>query len=234
MFINLGLSLHPSYQLLLTRLRAQSNSVKFLDLGTCLGQNLRKLAFDGVPVESLYGSDKIPDYERLGQELFHDADKFKGRFISADLFADDADSALVKSRGSWDVVSIVSFLHIFDWETQIRACKRVIKLLAPKPGSMVIGSQSGSTQPEEKFTEPSFVTEGAHKSVFRQSVETFRKMWKIVEQDEGILLKVDVIYGDEKEWKARKKEEEEEESPGKKKYFSEPETRALFFTVEIV
>lgn len=216
-----SLSLHPSYQLLLTRLRTPSNSVKFLDLGTCLGQNLRKLAFDGVPVESLYGSDVFPDYERVGQELFHDADNFKGRFISADLFADDADNALVKTKGTWNFVSIVSFLHIFDWETQIRACKRIIKLLAQKPGSMVIGAQSGSTQPGEKILQPPFVAEGEHKSIFRQSVETFTEMWKIVEQDEGIRLKVDVVYDDE----------EEEEALGKKKYFSEPEQRGLFFTV---
>ena len=184
-------------------------------------------------MESLYGSDKIPDYERLGQELFHDADNFKGRFISADLFADDADNALVKTRGTWDFVSIVSFLHVFGWETQIRACKRIIKLLAQNPGSMVIGSQSGSTQSGEKTIEPPFVAEGEYRSVFQQSVETFTEMWSIVEKDEGVRLKVNVVYDDEKEWETREKEEEEE-AQGKKKLFYEPELRVLFFTVEIV
>ena len=229
--MRLGLSLHPSYQLLLTRLREQSNSVKFLDLGTCLGQDLRKLAFDGVPIKVLYGSDVLPHYERVGQELFHDADNFKGRFISADLFADDADDALVKTEGTWDFVSTVSLLHLFDWATQIRACKRIIKLLARKPGSMVIGAQSGSIQPGEQTLKPPFVAEGEHKSIFRQSVETFAEMWKIVEQDEGIRLKVDVVYGDKVEWETREKEED---AMGKKNYFSEPEQRRLFFTVEMV
>ena len=181
-------------------------------------------------MESLYGSDVFPDYERIGQELFHDADNFKGRFISADLFADDADNALVKTQGTWDFVSIVSVLHIFDWATQIRACKRVIKLLAQKPGSMVIGAQSGSTQSGEQIIKPPFVAEGEHKSIFRQSVETFTEMWKIVEQDEGIRLKVDVVYGNKVEWETREKEE----AMGKKKYFSEPEQRRVFFTVEMV
>ena len=182
-------------------------------------------------MEFLYGSDVFPDYERVGHELFHDADAFKGRFISADLFADDADNALVKTEGTWDIVSIVMFLHIFDWATQIRACKRIIKLLARKPGSMVIGAQTGSTQSGEQIIKPPFVAEGEHKSVFRQSVETFTEMWKIVEQDEGIRLKVDVVYDDQEERETREKEEE---ALGKKKFFSGSEQRRLFFTVEMV
>ena len=200
-------------------------------MGTCLGQDLRKLAFDGVPVGSLYGSDVFPEYERVGHELFHDADTFKGRFITADLLADDADSALVKTEGTWNFVSIVMFLHIFDWATQIRACKKIIKLLARKPGSMVIGAQTGSTQSGEHIIKPPFVAEGEHKSVFRQSVETFTEMWKVVEQEEGIPLKVNVVYDDQEERETR---ENEEKALGKKKFFSGSEQRRLFFTVEVV
>ena len=183
-------------------------------------------------MELLYGSDVFPDYERVGQELFRDADSFKGRFISADLFADDANNALVKTEGTWNFVSIVMFLHIFDWATQIRACKRIIKLLARKPGSMVIGAQTGSTQSGEQTIKPPYVAEGEQKSVFRQSAETFMEMWKIVEQDEGIRLKVDVVYDDQEERKTRQKMDE---ALGKKKFFSGgPEQRRLFFTVELV
>lgn len=102
--------------------------------------------FDGVPVQSVYGSDIFSDYERVSHELFRDADTFKGRFISADIFDEDINNALVKTEGTWDVINIVMFLHIFDWATQIRACKRIIKLLSRKSGSMVIGAQTGSTR----------------------------------------------------------------------------------------
>ena len=185
-----------------------------------------------MPVELLYGSDVFPDYERVGQELFLDADTFKGRFISADLFADDTNNALVKTEGTWNFVSIVMFLHIFDWATQIQACKRIIKLLARKPGSMVIGAQTGSTQSGEQIIKPPYVAEGEHKSIFRQILETFTEMWKIVEQDEGICLKVDVVYDDQEERETRQKVEE---ALGMKKFFSGgPEQRRLFFTVELV
>ena len=168
-------------------------------------------------MEFLYGSDVFPAYERVGHELFRDADTFKGRFIGADLFADDADNALVETEGTWDIISIVNFMHLFDWASQIRACRRMVKLLAQKPGSMVIGAQNGSTLPGAQHIKPPFCAEGEHKYLFRQSVETFTQMWKIVEQDEGIRLKVDVVYGDQ-----------EEES------FSRPDRRRLYYTVEMV
>lgn len=187
--------------------------------------------FDGVPVQSVYGSDIFLDYERVGHELFQDADTFKNRFIGADIFDEDRNDALVKTEGTWDVISIVIFLHIFDRATQIRACKRILKLLSHKPGSMVIGAQTGSTKSGEQVLKPPFVGEGEHKSVFRQSAETFTEMWKIVEQDEGIRLKVEVEYDDQQERERRMKEEAAE---GKKKFFSGSEQRRLFFKVHVV
>lgn len=187
--------------------------------------------FDGVPIESLYGCDVFPDYERVSHELFHDADTFKDRFIDADLFDEDINSSLVKTEGTWDVITIIMFLHIFDWATQIRACKRILKLLSHKPGSMVIGAQTGSTQPGEQVIKPPFVAEGEQRSIFRQSVESFTEMWKIVEQDEGVRLKVEVVYDDQEERERRTKEEEAQR---KKKFFSGLEQRRLFFTVEVV
>lgn len=192
---------------------------------------MRKLVFDGARVESVYGSDVFSDYERVGHELFHDTDAFKNHFIGADLFDEDVNGALVKTEGTWDVISIVMFLHIFDWPTQIRACKRILKLLSRKPGSMVIGAQTGSTTPGEQVLKPPFIAEGAHKSVFRHSADTFTEMWKIVEQDEGVRLKVEVVYDDQED---RERRMEEEEAEGKKRYFSGSEQRRLFFTVELV
>ena len=182
-------------------------------------------------MQSVYGSDIYSDYERIGHQLFHDADTFKDRFIGADIFEEDKNNALVKTEGTWDVISIVMFLHIFDWPTQIRACKRILKLLSRRPGSMVIGAQTGSTKPGEQVLKPPFVAEGEHKSVFRQSADTFTEMWKIVEQDEGVRLEVDVIYDDQEERERRMKEEEAE---GRKRFFSGLEQRRLFFKVQVV
>ena len=232
-FINLGLSLHPAYSSLLTRLRpphSTSTPIKFLDLGTCLGQDLRKLAFDGVPVQSLYGSDIFPDYEHAGHQLFRDGDRFTDRFIAADIFEEDVEkSGLVKTEGSWDFINIIMFLHIYDWPTQIQACKRILKLLSRKPGSMVIGAQTGSTQPGEQVVKPPLVAEGEYRTIYRHSDETFVEMWRLVGKEAGIDLKVDVVYDDQEDRERRAKEEEMGE---KGKFFLGAEQRRLFFTVE--
>ena len=34
----------------------------FLDIGYCLGQDLRRLALDGAPTDKTYASDIVPDF----------------------------------------------------------------------------------------------------------------------------------------------------------------------------
>lgn len=233
-FISFGLSLHPAYPSLLARFRSSdltSTPIKFLDLGTCLGQDLRKLAFDGVPVQSLYGSDIAHDYERVGHQLFRDGDRFTDRFIAADFFEEDAEkSGLAKTEGSWDFINIIMILHLFDWPTQIQACRRILKLLSRKPGSMVIGEQSGSTEPREYVLKPPMVAEGEHKTMYLHSDNTFIEMWRVVGREAGRVLKIEVVYDDQDDRDMRAKEEQ----MGKKRFFSEAEQRFLFFTVEVV
>ena len=202
-----------------------------MDLGTCLGQDLRKLVVDGVPLQILYGSDIFAEYEGIGHELFRDVNTFQNRFITADLFDEAVDSALVETQGTWDVINIIMFLHMYSWDDQVRACKRILQLLSRKPGSMVIGAQTGSIEPGEQVVKPPFVAEGEHKTIYRHSTDTFTRMWKIVARDEGVELKVDVEYDDQTDRDRRAREETTGE---KKKFFVGPEQRRLFFTVEVL
>lgn len=225
----MGLSLHPSYPSLVKKLC--SSTTTFLDLGTCLGQDLRKLIYDGAPAQNLFGCDIFPQFEHVGHELFRDREIFQAHFITADLFDTTSESALTKSKGTWDVISIVMFLHVFDWDTQVLACKRILQLLSRKPGSMIIGAQTGSTEPEEHVLKPPFVAEGEHKTVYRQSQDTFTDMWKTVGRDEDVELRIQVEYDEHQDRELRAKEED---AGGKNKFFSGQHQRRLFFTVEIV
>ena len=229
-FVNLGLSTHPRYESLLNRLYAQDPPAKFLDLGTCLGQDLRNLVMDGVPPSALYGSDYFPEYEDAGHKLWRDADRFQNRFIPGDIFDESPESALGKTAGSWDVVNIIMFLHMYDWATQLRACKRILKLLVQKKGSMVIGHQTGCIHAGELQLKPPIVAEGEKRTLFRQSKETFRQMWETVGADEGVRLEIEVEYDAQEEQEARTREEQE---GGKKKFFSGSDQRRLFFTITI-
>ncbi|MCJ1478663.1 hypothetical protein MMC13_007344 [Lambiella insularis] len=190
-FLELGLSTHPIYPELLARL-STAPSTTLLDLGTCLGQDLRKLIFDGASPTQLWGSDIFPAFESAGHALFRDKDRFRNRFLTADVFA--ADGALAQTEGSWDVVSIFMFLHVWDLPAQKRVCARILKLLRPQAGSWVVGKQVGSVKPREWPLRPPFVREGEEKNVWRHSVETFREMWEEVGREEGVGLDVQVKY----------------------------------------
>ncbi len=128
--------------------------------------------------------------------------------MAADLFDDSADSPLIKSAGSWDIVNIVMFLHIWDWGMQVKAWKRILKLLSHRPGSMIVGAQTGSTQPGELQLTPPYVVKGEEKSIYRQDLESFKKMGREVERDEGVQLDVHVVYGDQKVRDVLSEEEE--------------------------
>ena len=195
-------------------------------MGTCLGQDLRKLVKDGVPPQMLYGSDIFADYEGIGHALFRDVNTFRNRFMAADL-VDEA----INNAEQRDVVNIFTFLHMYNWDDQVRACKRIMQLLSRKPGNVVIGTQTGSIEPEEQAVKPPFVAEGEHKTIYRHSIDPFTEMWKIVERDEGVELKVVVEYDDQTDRDRRAKEETTEE---KGKLFVGPEQRRLFFIVEVL
>lgn len=198
--------------------------MRLLDLGTCVGQDLRKLLFDGAPMESLFGSDIFPAYESVGQALFKDAETFKNRFIAGDLFDQSSESALAQTEGTWDVIVIIMFLHVFNWKDQVKACGRILNLLSTKPGSIIIGAQTATTKPGEQNLVPPFVKPGEHKSVFRQSRETFTQMWEGAGKDKGIPLKIWAEY--------EAVQPKVEGGTKEEKFFTGDEQRRLFFVVE--
>ena len=187
---------------------------------------------DGVPVDRVFGADLFEEYEAIGHQLFRDEARFANRYIVADLFDDSVDGLLVKSKGTWDIVNIIMFLHIWDLDMQTAACKRIVKLLRPVPGSMIIGAQTGCTQPGELHLKPPHVAEGQERSIYRHNLETFKDMWKEVGKDEGVRLDVKVEYDDQE---SRDQLAREEQSGEKNFFFQQsPDQVKLFFTVELV
>ena len=153
------------------------------------------MIYDGAPLFSqLYGSDIFVEFEDAGHALFNDKDKFTDRFIAADVFDEDEGAALVKTEGTWSVISIFMFLHVWDYNDQVRVCKRILKLLSSKPDSWIIGAQTGSVKPRDFPLKPPFVKEGEKRSVYRHSVETFREMWVEVAVAEKVKLDIWVEY----------------------------------------
>ena len=191
---------------------------------------MRKLAHDGAPVQALWGSDYFGEYEVAGQEFFRDKDRFQDHFIAVDLFDESPESGLMQTAGTWDIISIVMFLHVYDWNKQVQCCRRILKILSRSKGSMVIGAQTGATDAGELVLKPPFVAEGEERTVFRQNIDTFTRMWEEVGEEEGARLSIQVVYDDQADRERRAKEEQ---GDGKAKFFSGSTQRRLFFTVTI-
>ena len=93
--------------------------------------------------------------------------------MAADLPVEDADDCMgdmVRTEVTWNVVSAFMFLHIWDYKTHVAACKRILKLLKPGKGSLLIGASTGSVKPGEQGYKPPLVPE--ERSIFRHSEET--------------------------------------------------------------
>jgi len=117
---------------------------------------VRRCIHDGAPPTNLDASDLFSEYETLSYELWRrDKDTLpQGHFVADDILAPNEDftrGTLMTQLGpgQCDIISITMFLHLFNHANQLKAATRIPRLLAHRPGSLVLGSQAGSTTPGE-------------------------------------------------------------------------------------
>lgn len=189
-FLDLGLSSSDVYGEILDRVR---QGQRFLDLGCCFGQEIRKLVVDGAPPDNLYGCDLKEDFLELGYKLFGDRDRLKAKFLTADIFEEA--SALSGFKGTFDIIYAAAFFHLFDYERQYAASKAAAALLTPTKGSMLLGRQAGAITAGES----PHAFDPANKRVFQQSPESFRNMWADLGKEIGVTFNVQVTITDVQE-----------------------------------
>ena len=170
----------PGYPEALRRVKQGEN---LLDVGCCFGQDLRKLVADGAPAANLYGIDLCPEFIELGYELFLDRETPPAHFIApVDILllgegGTANDEAVRLLEGKMDVIHLGHFLHLFNWQDQIRAAKNVAKFLSPAKGSLILGHQIGGGVSGE-FALPWAKHE--ERSAFRHNEASFKELWKQV------------------------------------------------------
>ncbi|KAF3935017.1 hypothetical protein ABW20_dc0103045 [Dactylellina cionopaga] len=178
-FIDFAVVNSPIYDSVLETLKAGG---KYLDLGCCFAQDIRALAYAGVPSENLYGADLQPGFIDLGYELFNDKEKLKSTFFKGDIFdlssfepiaGDTSDPALFhKLTGQIDILSARSFLHLFSPEQEFKAACQMAEILRKSEGSIIMGTQLGSRKP------------GPHtilkRHLFRHDPNTWKDLWERV------------------------------------------------------
>ncbi|KAN0095788.1 hypothetical protein V8E51_016499 [Hyaloscypha variabilis] len=175
-FMDISIATLPIYPEILDRTK---NGDKFLDLGCCLGQEIRQLVFDGTPSKNTYGSDLYGGYFPVGYKLFKDQDRLQTTFIAADIF--DNTSKLTELEGKINIIYTGAFFHLFGLEEQKKIAARVVQLLAPRPGSMVCGQQSGNEKPGEYGRKGD--TSG--RKSFRHNPQSWKELWDHVGEITG-------------------------------------------------
>ncbi|KAL7621800.1 hypothetical protein AAE478_007299 [Parahypoxylon ruwenzoriense] len=174
-FLSLKFTLDPRYRIALGRLVAPRSDVAFLDVGCCVGQVLRRLAFDGVDSTRLYGTDLEPRFLDAGYDLFKDRDRFGATFVAGDMLrhdgTDDRDEELEALDGKMSIIHATSFFHLFTWENQVRAARRMVRFLNPDdPEVMIFGRQVGTTTPGERAS-----VRGSKR--FLHNAESWQDLW---------------------------------------------------------
>ena len=127
--------------------------------------------------------------------------------------------------GQIDIISINMFLHLFNWQNQLRAATRILRLLSHNPGSLILGSQAGSVNAGELPLKPPFahVGDGEERTVFRHNPGSFEQLWLVAGKAVGVPLRVSVVF-------------QAPDAFGKgvdfeKKFFTGPDTRRLYFSI---
>ncbi|RYP89869.1 hypothetical protein DL770_004021 [Monosporascus sp. CRB-9-2] len=162
----------PSYASMLDRLK---QGAKYLEIGFCLGQDIRKLVADGAPSQNIYGVELEAPFIDLGYDLFRDKETLKAHFTQADALDLTNDSTLSKLAGTMDYVHFGMVIHVFDRNKQRLLLENCVQVLKPEAGSLILGESVGDV---EGIQTPA--------GNFMHSDDTFREMWKEISERTGL------------------------------------------------
>lgn len=166
---------------------------------------------DGAPSENLWGAELKGEFLELGYELFLDRETLGAHFLEADVF--DTEGPLKQLEGKMDFIQIGLFLHLFDFAGQVKACERIVSLMKPENGALILGQQIGSLEPGPMMV-------GSGSKMFKHNVESFERMWKEVEETTGT------------KWKVTANTDQGVGISEKMRKWDDPNTRRLVFEVE--
>ncbi|KAK4446670.1 methyltransferase [Podospora aff. communis PSN243] len=170
------------YPRLLARLQS---GAKLLDIGCCLGQDIRKLIFDGAPAANLAGAELHQGFIDVGFDLFRDRDKLGSQFHRANVLDDVSVAPWPRLKGKFDIVNSSMVLHAFTWEESVEFFVRSIQMLKPDAmGTTVMGFATGSEAEEVWGIEGRLIP--SHNG------ESFRRLVAEVEEKTGTRWEVRV------------------------------------------
>ncbi|KAI0700443.1 hypothetical protein BC835DRAFT_418851 [Cytidiella melzeri] len=150
---------YPAYSQLL-KLGKERKDVVFLDLGCCVGNDIRRAVLDGFPASRIIGSDLNPGFWDVGHELFKSTPgTFPVKFLPGNIFEPSFfDPSTTPSENTPDLSGLTSlipltgrvsaihasaFFHLFNEARQLELATLFAALLSPESGSVAFGSHIG-------------------------------------------------------------------------------------------
>jgi SAM-dependent methyltransferase len=160
------------------RLKSPQGDATLLDVGCCVGQVLRQLAFEGVDTSRLYGTDIESHFVDIGYDLFKDRGSLKATFVIGDVLKDGVDGKgderLHPLSGKMSMVHVSRFFHLFGWDVQVEAARRIVQFLRPDdPDAMIFGLHVGTI-------EPGLREEQKGSKRFLHNSESWQQLWDVV------------------------------------------------------
>ncbi|KUJ11044.1 uncharacterized protein LY89DRAFT_594965, partial [Mollisia scopiformis] len=138
LFLNSLITRSPVYSEVLEKLKAGG---RLVEVGSFIGHDMRRMAFDGAPSSNFYAVDIVNHWD-VGYSMFNDREKFHAHFIESDIV--HTNSQLQELNGTVDIIYISKVFHQWDWDTQFAALRSIIAL--SKPGAIVFGFHAGTIQ----------------------------------------------------------------------------------------
>lgn len=141
-------------------------------------------------MSNIYASDLKSQFWDIGYEMFRDKSSLNVTFVEADVFDDK--STLQQLTGKFDIVHAASFFHLFDWDGQVAAAKRIVNLMNPASKSLIFGRQAGRVNSGD-FTAEVEQT----KRRYWHNPESWAKLWRQVGEETGTEWIVEADFNDQ-------------------------------------
>ena len=176
------MSRHPFYSAILSHLSSTEEDYYLLDVGCGLGQDLRKLRYDGAQIQRTYAVEFVQGLINSGFDLFMDSNQSKGNLIAGDALKDDP-SQWLETFGvedGFNIVHVGALFHLFDWNDQLIIARNLTSLTRKRENAVIFGWQFAARN-------SGLVSLGPDKEaqIYGHNEESMKLFWKEVGEATG-------------------------------------------------
>jgi len=185
-FVNLFMSINPIYSKVLEV--GKSHNTILVDLGCCMGSDVRKLVTDGYPADNVFGCDLRPEFITIGHKLYNDSPHSSHiRFFTSDIFDIPGTPTLAPPSLPITPATKVTDLsqlakkidhfytgalfHLFSEEAQYALALRIARLIKRSPGTIIFGRHEG-------LSEAGYIEDHLGRTRYGHSCSSWPLLWK--------------------------------------------------------